>query len=45
MLYINILALLKDYKSAHPGFKKGEPIFMLGKELKQYRRSFNGVTG
>ncbi len=42
---VDILALLKDYKSAHPGYKKGEPIFMLGKELKQYRTSFNGVTG
>jgi len=34
---INIIALLDDYKNAHIDYKKGEPIFMLGKDIIKYR--------
>ena len=36
---IDICRLLNDYKSSHQEYKKGEPIYMLGSELKQYRKS------
>lgn len=35
---IDIVSLLNDYKASHPDYKKGEPIFMLGKNLKPYRK-------
>ncbi len=35
---IDIVSLLRDYKTAHKDHKKGEPIFMLGKDLIQYRK-------
>lgn len=34
---IDIVSLLNDYKASHPDYKKGEPIFMLGKNIKEYR--------
>ena len=34
---INIRQLLSDYKSAHQDYKKGMPIYMLGKDIKPYR--------
>lgn len=35
---IDIVQLLNDYKSSHQDYKKGEPIYMLGRDLKQYRK-------
>jgi hypothetical protein len=35
---VDIVKLLSEYKQSHPKFIKGEPIFMLGKDLIQYRR-------
>lgn len=35
---IDIVSLLNDYKASHPNFKKGEPIYMLGKNIKPYRK-------
>ena len=35
---IDIVSLLRDYKTVHKDHKKGEPIFMLGKDLIQYRK-------
>lgn len=34
---INIRQLLRDYKSIHQDYKKGMPIYMLGKDIKPYR--------
>ena len=34
---INIRQLLSDYKSVHQDYKKGMPIYMLGKDIKPYR--------
>ena len=34
---INIRQLLRDYKSVHQDYKKGMPIYMLGKDIKPYR--------
>lgn len=35
---IDIKSLIIDYKSTHEFYKKGEPIFMLGKEMIRYRK-------
>ena len=35
---IDIVQLLYDYKASHQDYKKGEPIYMLGRDLKQYRK-------
>ena len=35
---IDIVQLLNDYKASHQDYKKGEPIYMLGRDLKQYRK-------
>ena len=35
---IDIVQLLNDYKSSHKDYKKGEAIYMLGRELIQYRK-------
>ena len=35
---IDIVQLLHDYKTSHQDYKKGEPIYMLGRDLKQYRK-------
>ena len=35
---IDIVQLLNDYKTSHQDYKKGEPIYMLGRDLKQYRK-------
>ena len=35
---IDIVRLLHDYKTSHQDYKKGEPIYMLGRDLKQYRK-------
>ena len=35
---IDIIQLLNDYKASHQDYKKGEPIYMLGRDLKQYRK-------
>ena len=35
---IDIISLLNDYKTAHPNYIKGEPIYMLGRELIEYRK-------
>ncbi len=35
---IDIVRLLNDYKATHQDYKKGEPIYMLGRDLKQYRK-------
>lgn len=35
---IDIVQLLADYQSTDPDHKKGEPIFLLGKELMPYRK-------
>lgn len=35
---IDIVRLLKDYKASHQDHKKGEPIYMLGRDLLQYRK-------
>jgi len=35
---IDIVALLNDHKMAHAEYKKGEPIYMFGKDLIKYRR-------
>ena len=34
---ITIRQLLRDYKSIHQDYKKGMPIYMLGKDIKPYR--------
>lgn len=36
---IDIISLLKDYRSEYPDYKKGEPIYMLGRDLIKYRKS------
>ncbi len=36
---IDIKSLISDYKLSHETYKKGEPIFMLGKELIRYRKN------
>jgi len=35
---IDIVQLLNDYQISHKDYKKGEPIYMLGRDLKQYRK-------
>ena len=35
---IDIVKLLNDYKKSHQDYIKGEPIYMLGRDLKQYRK-------
>lgn len=35
---IDIVQLLNDYKTSHQDYKKGEPIYMFGRDLKQYRK-------
>ena len=35
---IDIVQLLKDYKESHQDYKRGEPIYLLGRDLKQYRK-------
>lgn len=36
---IDIISLLKDYRNEYPDYKKGEPIYMLGRDLIKYRKS------
>lgn len=35
---IDIVQLLNEYKSLHQDYRKGEPIYMLGRDLIQYRK-------
>lgn len=35
---IDIKSLIGDYKASHTNYKKGEPIFALGKEIIRYRK-------
>ena len=35
---IDIIQLLDDYKLSNKEYKKGEPIYMLGSDLKKYRK-------
>jgi len=35
---IDIKSLIADYKALHVNYKKGEPIFALGKEIIRYRK-------